>query len=103
MLIKLNKNVMKQFPDSRTLKDVSSLYFDSVSLLLRAPKLILINIDRIFSVMDQDKVFLNAFGKVHDLISFNEIPYEHRHLLDVCNSNNIFLSHMISELQSKNP
>ena len=50
------------------------LKFDANSILQRAPRLVIFNTDSMNPLLPDDKIFINAFGRVKDNKSFNNIP-----------------------------
>ena len=47
---------------------------DAQSILLRAPKLIINNIDLVNQILPKDQIYINAFGQISDIQFFNKIP-----------------------------
>lgn len=47
---------------------------DAQSILLRAPKLIINNIDSVNQILPKEKIYVNAFGVIDSIKNFNQIP-----------------------------
>ena len=56
--------------------NVQELKMDAVSILQRAPKAIIFNIDSANLILPKEKIFINAFGVVDEIANFNYIPPE---------------------------
>lgn len=67
------------------------MMFDAESILRRAPKLIINNIDPVNQILPQEKLFVNAFGVVDGVSNFNSIPSEIQQTLSNLQKNQMFL------------
>jgi len=74
---------------------------DSQSILSRAPKLIINNIDSVNQILPQEKIYINAFGVVDGVNNLNTVPKELEKALEVLQSNQIFLEDMGGQGQSE--
>ena len=72
---------------------------DAHSILQRAPKLIINNIDSVNQILPKEKVYINAFGVVDDMNNFNVIPPEMYKALDNLQNNEQFLLNLVNGQQ----
>ena len=76
---------------------------DAQSILQRAPKLIINNIDSVNQILPKEKIYINAFGVVDDLKNFNYIPPDVFKVLDNLQKNQVFIKNlMTSNIQNNN-
>ena len=56
--------------------NIQELKMDAASILQRAPKVIIYNIDSANLILPKEKIFINAFGVIDEISNFNYIPPE---------------------------
>lgn len=78
------------------------LKMDAKSILLRAPKIIIQNIDQTNMILPKDQIFINAFGVIDEIQNFDFIPPEIYQSLESLEYNQKILQGMVNANKKTN-